>query len=84
MVSPARVGHNPAMAEADARAFGMDPADHVAVANPIAPNQSLLRMSLLPELRGNVIENSKHQAQWPCALLRLTTLCAVVLVVSLW
>jgi phenylalanyl-tRNA synthetase beta chain len=49
------------VAEADARAFGMDPADHVAVANPIAPNQSLLRMSLLPELRGNVLENSKHQ-----------------------
>jgi phenylalanyl-tRNA synthetase beta chain len=48
------------VAEADARAFGMDPAEHVAVANPIAPNQSLLRMSLLPELRGNVIENSKR------------------------
>ncbi len=46
--------------EADARAFGMDPAEHVTVANPIAPNQSLLRMSLLPELRGNVLENSKH------------------------
>ena len=46
--------------EADARAFGMDPAGHVTVANPIAPNQSLLRMSLLPELRGNVLENSKH------------------------
>ena len=48
------------VAEADARAFGMDPADHVTVANPIAPNQSLLRMSLLPELRANVLENSKH------------------------
>ncbi|MGA2133787.1 MAG: phenylalanine--tRNA ligase subunit beta [Bryobacteraceae bacterium] len=48
------------IAEADARAFGMQPADHVMVANPIAPNQSLLRMSLLPELRGNVLENSKH------------------------
>jgi phenylalanyl-tRNA synthetase beta chain len=48
------------VAEADARAFGMQPADHVTVANPIAPNQSLLRMSLLPELRGNVLENSKH------------------------
>jgi len=46
--------------EADARAFGMQPADHVTVANPIAPNQSLLRMSLLPELRANVLENSKH------------------------
>ena len=48
------------VAEADARAFGMHPADHVTVANPIAPNQSLLRMSLLPELRANVLENSKH------------------------
>jgi phenylalanyl-tRNA synthetase beta chain len=48
------------VAEADARAFGMEPADHVTVANPIAPNQSLLRMSLLPELRANVLENSKH------------------------
>jgi phenylalanyl-tRNA synthetase beta chain len=48
------------VAEADARAFGMEPAEHVTVANPIAPNQSLLRMSLLPELRANVLENGKH------------------------
>jgi phenylalanyl-tRNA synthetase beta chain len=48
------------VAEEQARAFGMDPGDHVKVANPIAPNQSLLRMSLLPELRGNVIENCKY------------------------
>jgi phenylalanyl-tRNA synthetase beta chain len=48
------------VAEADARAFGMEPAEHVTVANPIAPNQSLLRMSLLPGLRANVLENSKH------------------------
>jgi len=48
------------VAEADARAFGMAPEDHVTVANPIAPNQSLLRMSLLPELRSNVLENSKR------------------------
>jgi len=48
------------VAEADARALGMDPAGHVTVANPIAPNQSLLRRSLLPELRVNVIENSRH------------------------
>ena len=48
------------VAEADALAFGMQPADHVTVANPIAPNQSLMRMSLLPELRANVLENSKR------------------------
>ena len=46
--------------EDQARAFGMDPADHVTVANPIASNQSLLRTSLLPELRATVLENSKH------------------------
>jgi phenylalanyl-tRNA synthetase beta chain len=46
--------------EAQARAFGMDPAEHVTVANPIAPDQSMLRMSLLPELHSNVLENSKH------------------------
>ncbi|MFN7997103.1 MAG: phenylalanine--tRNA ligase subunit beta [Bryobacteraceae bacterium] len=48
------------VAEADALAFGMKPDEHVMVANPIAPNQSLLRMSLLPEIRGNVLENSKR------------------------
>jgi phenylalanyl-tRNA synthetase beta chain len=48
------------VAEADALAFGMQPSEHVTVANPIAPNQSLLRMSLLPELRANVLENSKR------------------------
>ena len=48
------------VAEADARAFGMEPDEHVTVANPIAPNQSLLRKSLLPELRGNVLENAKN------------------------
>jgi phenylalanyl-tRNA synthetase beta chain len=49
------------VAEDDARAFGLEPAQHVTVANPIAPNQSLLRMSLLPEIRANVLENAKHQ-----------------------
>ena len=48
------------VSEADAFAFGMPPSAHVTVANPIAPNQSLLRMSLLPELRANVLENSKR------------------------
>ena len=46
--------------EAQACLFGLNPAQHLAVANPIAPDHSLLRMSLLPELRGNVIENSKY------------------------
>jgi phenylalanyl-tRNA synthetase beta chain len=48
------------VSEEAARAFGFEPADHVTVANPIASDQSLLRTSLLPELRGNILENAKH------------------------
>lgn len=46
--------------EAQLRTFGMDPADHLAVANPISSDQSLLRRSLLPGILGNIQENSKH------------------------
>jgi phenylalanyl-tRNA synthetase beta chain len=48
------------VSEEDARALGYDPADHVAVANPIASDQPLLRLSLLPGIRRNLIENSKR------------------------
>jgi phenylalanyl-tRNA synthetase beta chain len=48
------------VSEEDVRAFGFDPADHVAVANPIASDQTLLRLSLLPGTRKNLIENSKR------------------------
>jgi phenylalanyl-tRNA synthetase beta chain len=47
--------------EEDARAFGFDPAAHVRVSNPIASDQVLLRMSLLPGIRKNILENSKHR-----------------------
>ncbi len=43
-----------------ARKFGFDPDDHVRVANPIASDQNLLRMSLVPEIYGNITENRKH------------------------
>lgn len=46
--------------EEQARAFGFAPEDHAAVANPIASDQSLMRTSLLPGIRRNVLENSKH------------------------
>jgi phenylalanyl-tRNA synthetase beta chain len=46
--------------EEQARAFGFDPDGHVTVRNPIASNQTLLRQSLLPEIRDNILENSKH------------------------
>ena len=48
------------LSEEDVRAFGLDPAGHVAVTNPIASDQSLLRLSLLPGIRKNLLENSKR------------------------
>ena len=48
------------VSEEDVRAFGFDPADHVTVANPIASDQTLLRLSLLPGIRKNLMENSKR------------------------
>src|SRR5207237_8914362 len=48
------------VSEEEVRVFGWDPADHVAVANPIASDQNLLRLSLLPGIRRNLIENSKR------------------------
>ena len=48
------------LSEADVDAFGFDRAGHLAVTNPIASDQSLMRLSLLPGLRRNLIENSKR------------------------
>jgi phenylalanyl-tRNA synthetase beta chain len=42
------------------RAFDMDLAGHVGVTNPIASDQTLLRASLLPALRKNILDNSRH------------------------
>jgi phenylalanyl-tRNA synthetase beta chain len=43
-----------------ARAFHLDPAGHVGVTNPIASDQTLLRASLLPAIRKNILDNSRH------------------------
>ncbi|MCW5981651.1 MAG: phenylalanine--tRNA ligase subunit beta [Bryobacteraceae bacterium] len=43
-----------------ARRFGMDPAAHVAVTNPIADDQDLLRISLAPRVWKNIQDNSRH------------------------
>ena len=43
-----------------ARAFDMDPEAHLRVANPIASDQTLMRVSLLPAIRKNILENSRH------------------------
>ncbi|MGA2879701.1 MAG: phenylalanine--tRNA ligase subunit beta [Bryobacteraceae bacterium] len=42
------------------RAFDMDVAAHVGVTNPIAADQTLLRASLLPAVRKNILDNSRH------------------------
>ena len=42
-------------------AFGLDPAAHVRVSNPIASDQALMRTTLLPGIRKNVVENGKHR-----------------------
>jgi phenylalanyl-tRNA synthetase beta chain len=43
-----------------AQKFGFDPAAHVRVANPIASDQNLMRMSLVPGIWRNLAENRKH------------------------
>jgi phenylalanyl-tRNA synthetase beta chain len=43
-----------------ARAFAMDVGAHVGVTNPIAADQTLLRASLLPAIRKNILDNSRH------------------------
>jgi phenylalanyl-tRNA synthetase beta chain len=42
------------------RRFGLDPAVHMRVTNPIAADQTHLRTSLIPGIAGNIVENSKH------------------------
>ncbi|MBI3470486.1 MAG: phenylalanine--tRNA ligase subunit beta, partial [Candidatus Solibacter usitatus] len=48
------------VSQEQARELGFNPADHVAVANPIASDQGLLRISLLPGILKNIRENSRH------------------------
>ncbi len=40
--------------------FGMDPAAHLRVANPISVEQGLLRTSLLPNIVRNIEDNARH------------------------
>ena len=49
------------LSEESVRAFGLDPAEHVRVANPIASDQALMRTSLLPGIWRNVLDNAKHR-----------------------
>ncbi|HVP47301.1 MAG TPA: phenylalanine--tRNA ligase subunit beta [Bryobacteraceae bacterium] len=43
-----------------AQKFGFDPEAHVRVSNPIASDQNLLRVSLLPGIYRNLAENRKY------------------------
>jgi phenylalanyl-tRNA synthetase beta chain len=49
------------ISEESARRFGLEPDAHIRVTNPIAEDQSLVRMSLIPGVWKNIIENSKHK-----------------------
>jgi phenylalanyl-tRNA synthetase beta chain len=49
------------LSEESARAFGLDPAGHMRVTNPIASDQALMRTSLLPGIWKNIGENLKHR-----------------------
>jgi phenylalanyl-tRNA synthetase beta chain len=48
------------LSEDAARAFGLTPEQHVRVANPIASDQTLMRVSLLPGIFRNIADNSRH------------------------
>ncbi len=49
------------LSEESVAAFGFEPAAHVRVLNPIASDQALMRLSLLPGLWRNITENAKHR-----------------------
>jgi phenylalanyl-tRNA synthetase beta chain len=49
------------LSEEDVRRFHLDPSRHVRVTNPIASDQALMRLSLIPGVWKNVAENSKHR-----------------------
>lgn len=49
------------LSEEAVRAFGLDPAAHLRVANPIASDQALMRTSLLSGIWRNIGENAKHR-----------------------
>ena len=48
------------ISEEMAQAFGWKPEEHLAVANPISVEQGLMRLSLLPGIRRNILDNARH------------------------
>jgi phenylalanyl-tRNA synthetase beta chain len=49
------------LSEESVRMFGFEPAAHIRVTNPIASDQALMRLSLLPGIWHNIVENAKHR-----------------------
>jgi len=47
-----------------ARRFGFDPAAHIRVANPISSEQSLMRLSLLPGIHRNILDNARFSSDF--------------------
>jgi phenylalanyl-tRNA synthetase beta chain len=48
------------ISDEQARRFGFAPEDHIRVANPVSIENSLMRLSLLPGLHRNIVENMKR------------------------
>lgn len=48
------------VSEDRAREFGFEPAAHLAVTNPIASDQGLMRISLVPNIVRNIRDNARH------------------------
>jgi phenylalanyl-tRNA synthetase beta chain len=48
----------------EVRALGMNPEDHLKVANPISSDQGLMRRSLIPGIRRNIELNGKNFEQF--------------------
>jgi phenylalanyl-tRNA synthetase beta chain len=48
------------LSEERVREFGLNPGDHLAVVNPVASDQGLMRTSLLPGIAKNIADNGRH------------------------
>lgn len=44
--------------------FGLDPASHIRVANPISVEQGLMRRSLLPGIHKNILDNARFSSSF--------------------
>ncbi len=44
--------------------FGFEPASHIRVSNPISVEQSLMRISLLPGIHKNIVDNARYSGEF--------------------